>query len=600
MRSVSRPQSYLFLFLVFFSMISYSVYAEIPRIISYQGKVTDGSGNPVSDGSYNMRFSIYDVETGGSSLWYSGLVSVQVTDGLFSVLLGDSPQSAIELPFDTDYWLNVWIEGDTQTPRQKLGSVGYAYMASGLVPGTEVSGSVGTESMSAFKGVNAAASGSTFGLYGVNSSTAGTGVRGDALATAGTTFGVRGASQSTSGAGVYGSADATTGTTYGIYGLNFSGSGRGVYGVAAATSGVTYGVYGETVSGSGRGVYGVAGAGSGTTYGVYGQSSSWSGIGVLGYAEASSGNTVGVSGLCESPTGKAVSGQNNATEGTATGVFGFTSSTSGRAVSGFASSNEGSTYGVYGHSASENGRGVYGWASATSGDTYGVYGVTDSPSGYGVYGTATTTIGYNTGVYGTSASQVGYGVRGYNTATTGTCYGGRFESESDGGRGVYGYASSSSGITYGVYGRSDSPSGYGVYYSGGINGSGLMRTVVLTSRGPTGLDIVSAAGSWVEDFGEDQLMNGRCHIELDPLFLETVSIDDSNHMKVFVTPDDPDCEGVAVIRGITGFDVIELHDGTSDTRFAYRVVARRKGFEEKRLDYINAAESDPYLFPESE
>jgi hypothetical protein len=121
----------------------------------------------------------------------------------------------------------------------------------------------------------------------------------------------------------------------------------------------------------------------------------------------------------------------------------------------------------------------------------------------------------------------------------------------------------------------------------------------LTSRGPTGLDAVTAAGSWVEDFGEDQLMNGRCHIELDPLFLETVTIDDSNPMKVFVTPDDPDCDGVAVIRGITGFDVIELHDGTGDTRFVYRVVARRNGFEEKRLDYIKAAESDPYLFPES-
>ena len=30
--------------------------AEIPQMISYQGKVTDSGGTPVADGSYTMRF----------------------------------------------------------------------------------------------------------------------------------------------------------------------------------------------------------------------------------------------------------------------------------------------------------------------------------------------------------------------------------------------------------------------------------------------------------------------------------------------------------------------------------------------------------------
>ncbi len=42
----------------------------------------------------------------------------------------------------------------------------------------------------------------------------------------------------------------------------------------------------------------------------------------------------------------------------------------------------------------------------------------------------------------------------------------------------------------------------------------------------------------------------------------------------------------------------ELRVGTSNTRFAYRIVAKRKGFESNRLDYCNAAENDPYLNPE--
>ncbi len=104
--------------------------------------------------------------------------------------------------------------------------------------------------------------------------------------------------------------------------------------------------------------------------------------------------------------------------------------------------------------------------------------------------------------------------------------------------------------------------------------------------------------NWFEDFGEGQLMNGRSHIELDPLFLETVTIDAANPIKVFITPDNPNCKGVAVLRGSTGFEVVELHSGVGNSRFAYRVVAKRKGFEGKRLDYCKAAERDSYLYPE--
>jgi len=69
-------------------------------------------------------------------------------------------------------------------------------------------------------------------------------------------------------------------------------------------------------------------------------------------------------------------------------------------------------------------------------------------------------------------------------------------------------------------------------------------------------------------------------------------------MKVFVQVDDHRCEGVAVNRGSIGFDVRELREGTSNTRFAYRVVAKRKGFEDKRLDYCEAAKNDPFFNPD--
>ena len=116
--------------------------ADIPKIINYQGKVTDVGGVPVADGNYAMRFVIYDAETGGTQLWNSTALAVSVQGGVFSVVLGDGPQPEINLSFDQDYWLETRIAGDIQSPRVQLGSVGYAYMASGIVPGTGVVGSV--------------------------------------------------------------------------------------------------------------------------------------------------------------------------------------------------------------------------------------------------------------------------------------------------------------------------------------------------------------------------------------------------------------------------------------------------------------------------
>ena len=54
-------------------------------------------------------------------------------------------------------------------------------------------------------------------------------------------------------------------------------------------------------------------------------------------------------------------------------------------------------------------------------------------------------------------------------------------------------------------------------------------------------------------------------------------------MKVFVQLNDVNCKGTAVKRGTTGFDVVELQNGTSNAAFSYRIVAKRKGYEDRRL-----------------
>ncbi len=61
--------------------------AEIPQMISYQGKVTDTGGSPVVDGNWMMRFRIYNASTSGTMLWDSGDRLVAVAGGVFSILL---------------------------------------------------------------------------------------------------------------------------------------------------------------------------------------------------------------------------------------------------------------------------------------------------------------------------------------------------------------------------------------------------------------------------------------------------------------------------------------------------------------------------------
>jgi hypothetical protein len=137
-----------------------------------------------------------------------------------------------------------------------------------------------------------------------------------------------------------------------------------------------------------------------------------------------------------------------------------------------------------------------------------------------------------------------------------------------------------------------------VYYSGGLAGSGTKSAVVKTSKGSTLVYCQESPENWFEDFGEGQLNQGMAHVDLDPLFLETVSINAENPIKVFVQLNDEKCMGVAVKRGSKAFDVVELNGGKSNASFSYRIVAKRRGYESLRLDHSKAGEDDPYLYPE--
>ncbi|MFH1373935.1 MAG: tail fiber domain-containing protein [bacterium] len=110
--------------------------ADVPQMINYQGRLTDGGG-PVA-ATVAMTFTIYDASSSGNSKWTELHPSVDVVDGLFNVILGDgTPAVPIE---DTvfsgaDRWLEIIVGGETIAPRSKLASNPYAFQSNWTLVG---------------------------------------------------------------------------------------------------------------------------------------------------------------------------------------------------------------------------------------------------------------------------------------------------------------------------------------------------------------------------------------------------------------------------------------------------------------------------------
>ncbi len=119
-------------------LLSVCVFAQVPHLIRFQGKVTDTAGAPLS-GDYNITFRVYDAALGGTLLWSETQSAVPVNNGIFTVLLGNV--SSLDLAFDAPYWLSMEVNSDGEmSPRQQITSVGYAYRAevADSIAGTEI------------------------------------------------------------------------------------------------------------------------------------------------------------------------------------------------------------------------------------------------------------------------------------------------------------------------------------------------------------------------------------------------------------------------------------------------------------------------------
>lgn len=338
------------------------------------------------------------------------------------------------------------------------------------------------------------------------------------------------------------------------------------------------------------GMHGVHGIGSGV--GVYGQGGH---TGVYG-----NGADHGVKG--ESTSGDGVKGETNAAD--KSGVYGH--SANGIGVTGRSENN----YGVQG-----------------SGPWCGVYGKATAPHiyGYGVYGESggqsiVVGWGYDVGVWGNT--KTGFGVAGTSDDKYGvygdshSSFGGFFTSDNDhfdlalggdvGRINTYPdnehsqlYLSSNADVIIKLDNDGGEDHVLRVKNSGGtdvctINEAGnltctgtKLAVVETANYGRRGLYAIESPGVWFEDFGSASLVAGEARVAFEPIFAETVNLDANYH--VFLTPlgEEPVLLFVTA-KSATGFTVrgVTLDGQPAECAFDYRIVAKRQGYEDVRMEQV--------------
>ncbi len=103
----------------------------IPRVMLYEGYLTDETGEPLAEGAYDFRFSLYSTAEGGDPIWTEDHLAVPVAGGVVRVRLGDGTiPSPLDVPFDRQYFLGIRVGEDPEmVPRLELMPTAYAFRA---------------------------------------------------------------------------------------------------------------------------------------------------------------------------------------------------------------------------------------------------------------------------------------------------------------------------------------------------------------------------------------------------------------------------------------------------------------------------------------
>ena len=116
--------------LVVFVALSSTAAAAVPRLINYQGALTDSRGVAV-EGTHTITFSFYSsTDAGAIALWKEEHRNIDVSDGLFHVILGSVNPIPDRTFASGQLWIGISVDNDPEfEPRTQMTAVPWAVRA---------------------------------------------------------------------------------------------------------------------------------------------------------------------------------------------------------------------------------------------------------------------------------------------------------------------------------------------------------------------------------------------------------------------------------------------------------------------------------------
>ncbi len=530
--------------------------AVVPPFTKFSGNLTDINGKPVT-GVTGVTFSLYKDAEGGVPLWIETQNVHADKNGHYTIDLGASKSQG--LPSDLfssgqARWIGVQAQGQSEKPRVLLMSVPYALKAMDAETlGGQPASAFLQASQAQQNGINPPIVGNGHANYITrwltsqklgNSSIfeSPSGNIGIGTTAPGGQLDVNGAADIRGALTLFPSQKSTVFSINGS-GFNIASSGN----VSFIPSQTFPGVPSLSASNAFTAAQTITANVSSAALTVNNNSSTGTGLnvsnGFIGVYAA--GDALPIDAMTSTGP-QAVYAENDFDTNSAAGVLGAEFGTKTRNV------------GVYGYSASNFGYGVYGLSQQVSGltgfDPAGVWG--DTYAGNGVLGVSFQQIG----VLGITADSIDQA----NPA------------------GYFDNISSQDDIVVEAIGENVG-GGCLIMTTGDLQCTGSKSAVVPVDNGArkVALYAIESPQNWFEDFGSGRLSHGSTTIRLESVFAQTVNTGVNYH--IYLTPNG-ECEGLFVSQKTpTSFEVHELHKGTSNVSFDYRIVAERKGYESVRL-----------------
>lgn len=98
--------------------------------VTIQGRLLDpATGGTREEASADLTFKIYSVSSGGTALWTEGPTTVSLKNGVFAAELGASVPLSSAVFLGSARWLEIQVEAETLSPRQRLTAVPYVLRA---------------------------------------------------------------------------------------------------------------------------------------------------------------------------------------------------------------------------------------------------------------------------------------------------------------------------------------------------------------------------------------------------------------------------------------------------------------------------------------